>query len=70
MNLSRSNLTGALDGRGPDARINGLLGPSESGKSWLALEAVRQVLPAAGRVVLLDFQDSVVGQFDSLGSGS
>jgi hypothetical protein len=50
-------------------RINGLVGPSESGKSWVALEACRQVLAAGHRVLILDFEDSpagIVGRLVSL----
>jgi hypothetical protein len=43
------------------ARINGIIGPSESGKTWVALEAARQALAAGRRVLLLDFEDSVPG---------
>lgn len=54
-------------------RINGIIGPSESGKSWLALEAVRQALLAGRRVLYLDFEDTVpgiIGRLLTLGLGA
>lgn len=42
-------------------RVNGLIGPSESGKSWVALEAVRQELEAGWNVVYIDFEDTASG---------
>lgn len=42
-------------------RINGIIGASESGKTWLALEACRQVMAAGHRVLYLDFEDTVPG---------
>jgi hypothetical protein len=42
-------------------RVNGLLGPSESGKSWVALEACKQVLADGDHVVFLDFEDTAQG---------
>lgn len=42
-------------------RINGLLGASESGKSWLAIEATRQALAAGHTVHYFDFEDSPIG---------
>jgi hypothetical protein len=55
--LARSDGMCLLYGR----RINGVIGPSESGKTWLALEAVRQVLMAGHRVIYTDFEDTVPG---------
>ena len=42
-------------------RINGIIGPSESGKSWVAFEAVRQTLAAGHHALILDFEDTVPG---------
>lgn len=42
-------------------RVNGLIGESESGKTWVALLAVVQALEADISVVYLDFEDSAVG---------
>jgi hypothetical protein len=42
-------------------RINGLLGESESGKSWVALVAVEQALQVGEDVMFLDFEDSANG---------
>lgn len=39
-------------------KVNALIGESESGKSWIALEAVRQEVAAGHRVLLIDFEDS------------
>ncbi|CAB4215005.1 AAA domain containing protein [uncultured Caudovirales phage] len=39
-------------------KINALFGESESGKTWIALEAVRQELQAGHPVFYLDFEDS------------
>jgi len=47
-------------------RINGLLGPSESGKSWVALLAVSQAVRRGGNVVILDFEDSAGGMAERL----
>ncbi|HTF49376.1 MAG TPA: bifunctional DNA primase/polymerase [Pseudonocardia sp.] len=38
-------------------KVNGIIGPSESGKSWIALEAVAQELRARRPVLYLDFED-------------
>ncbi len=40
-------------------RVNSLIGASESGKSWLAVEALRQVVTDGGLAVYLDFEDSL-----------
>ena len=52
-------------------KINGLLGESESGKSWVALLAVVQAIGAGERVLFLDFEDSpasIKGRLDSMGA--
>ena len=51
-------------------RINGLLGESESGKTWVALLAVKQTLAKGGHVVYLDFEDTakgIVGRLRAMG---
>lgn len=51
-------------------RVNGLAGPPESGKSWLALEGCRQTMLDGGNVVYIDFEDTaqgIVSRFQSLG---
>lgn len=42
-------------------KVNGLLGESESGKTWVALLAVTQQLADARSVVYLDFEDTPTG---------
>lgn len=42
-------------------RVNGIIGESESGKTWLALEAVRQSLANGEHVLYLDFEDTRQG---------
>lgn len=42
-------------------RVNGVIGPSESGKTWVALHAVRQALDTGQAVTFLDFEDSDKG---------
>jgi bifunctional DNA primase/polymerase-like protein/AAA domain-containing protein len=42
-------------------KVNGIIGPSESGKSWIALEAVAQELRAGHAVLYLDFEDTAPG---------
>lgn len=42
-------------------KINGLIGESESGKTWVALTAVAQELEAGHRVLYLDFEDAAPG---------
>lgn len=52
-------------------RINGLIGESESGKTWLALLATAQQLADGGHVVYLDFEDTaagLVGRLRALGT--
>jgi len=47
-------------------KINALFGESESGKTWIALEAVRQELEKGNPVFYLDFEDSVRGIYNRL----
>jgi KaiC/GvpD/RAD55 family RecA-like ATPase len=47
-------------------KINALFGESESGKTWVALEAVRQELDKGNTVFYLDFEDSVRGIYNRL----
>jgi hypothetical protein len=47
-------------------KINGLLGPSESGKSWVALLAVYQAVRRRERVIILDFEDDQYGTAERL----
>ena len=42
-------------------KVNGLLGESESGKTWIALLAVQQALVKHQSVIYLDFEDSMRG---------
>jgi RecA/RadA recombinase len=42
-------------------RVNGLIGPSESGKSWVALAACAQELLDGHHVTYLDFEDTASG---------
>jgi ABC-type dipeptide/oligopeptide/nickel transport system ATPase component len=51
-------------------KINGLLGESESGKTWVALLAVKQALEIEQKVIYLDFEDSgkgILARLRSLG---
>ena len=51
-------------------KINALLGESESGKTWVALLAVKQALEIAQKVIYLDFEDSgkgILARLRSLG---
>jgi hypothetical protein len=41
--------------------VNGLIGEAESGKTWVALHTVAQVLDGGGRVVYIDFEDTARG---------
>ena len=43
------------------SKVNGLLGESESGKTWVALLAVAQALTAGLDVLYLDFEDAAAG---------
>jgi hypothetical protein len=47
-------------------KINALFGESESGKTWIALEAVRQELAKGNNVFYLDFEDSKRGIYNRL----
>ena len=49
-------------------KINALLGESESGKTWVALLAVKQALEIAQKVIYLDFEDSGKGILSRLRS--
>lgn len=42
-------------------RVNGIIGESESGKTWVALLAVKQALQLGQRVLYLDFEDTAAG---------
>lgn len=71
------DLVAVLDGDGPPpatllrrqdgarawyaGRVNGLIGESESGKTWLALLGVAQVILNGGSVLYLDFEDDAAG---------
>lgn len=51
-------------------KVNGLIGESESGKSWVMLHAVVQTLQAGQPVVFLDFEDApeaIAGRLRLLG---
>ena len=51
-------------------KINALLGESESGKTWVALLAVKQALEIEQKVIYLDFEDSgkgILARLRSLG---
>ena len=51
-------------------KINALLGESESGKTWVALLAVKQALEVEQKVIYLDFEDSgrgILSRLRSLG---
>jgi hypothetical protein len=47
-------------------RINAIFGESESGKTWLALEAIRQELEKNNIVFYIDFEDSARGILNRL----
>lgn len=49
-------------------KVNGIIGPSESGKSWLAIEAVAQELEARRPVLYMDFEDTAPGIISRLRS--
>lgn len=52
-------------------KVNGLLGESESGKSWVALHAAEQTVTAGGHVLYVDFEDGargVTGRMRALGA--
>lgn len=51
-------------------RVNGIVAPSESGKTWVALLAAVQAVEAGERVTILDFEDShsgIHGRLTALG---
>jgi hypothetical protein len=51
-------------------KVNGIIGESESGKTWIALEAVKQALASSKRVLYMDFEDAapgIVSRLKSLG---
>jgi hypothetical protein len=51
-------------------KVNGIIGESESGKTWIALEAVKQALASNKHVLYMDFEDSapgIVSRLRSLG---
>jgi hypothetical protein len=47
-------------------KVNGLIGESESGKSWVALLVVVQALSAGQRILILDFEDSPGSVYERL----
>jgi hypothetical protein len=47
-------------------KINAIFGESESGKTWVALEAVRQELERGNAVFYIDFEDSARGILNRL----
>jgi hypothetical protein len=47
-------------------RVNAIFGESESGKTWLALEAIRQELEKNNIVFYIDFEDSARGILNRL----
>lgn len=52
-------------------KVNGLLGESESGKTWVALFAVQQALAEGRKVIYIDFEDSarsILGRLRALGA--
>lgn len=42
-------------------KVNGIIGPSESGKTWVALHAITQELSAGHNVTFIDFEDTEAG---------
>jgi hypothetical protein len=51
-------------------KVNGIIGESESGKTWIALQAVTQALSRGQRVLYMDFEDAapgIVSRLKSLG---
>jgi hypothetical protein len=42
-------------------KVNGIIGESESGKTWIALQAVTQALALGQRVLYMDFEDAAAG---------
>jgi len=51
------------DGKGLfyPGKVNGIVGPSESGKTWVVIKAVAQELEARRPVLYLDFEDTAPG---------
>lgn len=49
-------------------KVNGIIGESESGKTWIALQAVRQALADGKRVLYMDFEDTAPGIISRLRS--
>jgi hypothetical protein len=49
-------------------KVNGIIGESESGKTWIALQAVTQALANGQRVLYMDFEDSAAGIISRLKS--
>lgn len=49
-------------------KVNGLIGESESGKTWVALHTIAQALLAGERVLMLDFEDTGRGIRDRVRS--
>lgn len=47
-------------------RVNGIIGESESGKTWLALLAATQTLALGEKVLFLDFEDTPSGAINRL----
>ena len=47
-------------------RVNGIIGPSESGKTWLAFHAVAQAVTQGRRSTIIDFEDSEGGAVSRL----
>lgn len=52
------------------AKVNGILGESESGKSWIALLAVTQAMAGGEKATYVDFEDTangIVGRLTDMG---
>lgn len=70
---ARSTESRAVIGRRDDGtglfypgRVNGVIGESESGKSWVAIHVAAQELMSGNRVAYLDFEDSAEGVVERL----
>jgi KaiC/GvpD/RAD55 family RecA-like ATPase len=68
INLDESQAVAPTLGRRADGspllyrgRVNTVFGPSESGKSWLSLYFVKQVLDDGGNVLVIDLEDDQAG---------
>lgn len=48
------------------AKVNGLIGESESGKTWVALHAVQQTISTGNTCLYLDFEDTAAGIINRL----